>query len=315
MDARRHTPARAFAAWGLGLCLLGLAACDPLAPDSSIAPEARPEQARSEESLALETRFARVQADLLAQGLLRQDGGGPDVPFSRRDVVNNFIRIAFFEEYVQRGGTLVAEETPSQLTRWDFPVRLGIVFGGSIPAEKATRDRAALASYARRLARVTGHPISAGARSNANFTVLVLHEDERRVIGPELQRLVPGIDPTTVRAIEQMPLDTLCVVYAFSRGVGQSYTQAVAVIRGEHPDLLRLSCIHEEVAQGLGLANDSPVARPSIFNDDEEFGLLTSHDEFLLRILYDQRLRVGMTANQARGIVEEIAAELLPDGA
>jgi hypothetical protein len=43
------------------------------------------------------------------------------------------------------------------------------------------------------------------------------------------------------------------------------------VIRAEHPDLLRLSCLHEEIAQGLGLPNDSPRARPSIFNDDEEF--------------------------------------------
>ena len=47
---------------------------------------------------------------------------------------------------------------------------------------------------------------------------------------------------------------------------------AVAIVRGEHPDLMRLSCIHEELAQGLGLANDSPYARPSVFNDDEEFG-------------------------------------------
>ena len=31
----------------------------------------------------------------------------------------------------------------------------------------------------------------------------------------------------------------------------------------DDPDLLRLSCMHEEIAQGLGLANDSPLARPS----------------------------------------------------
>ena len=63
--------------------------------------------------------------------------------------------------------------------------------------------------------------------------------------------------------------------------------------------------------QGLGLANDSPQARPSIFNDDEEFGLLTRHDELLLRILYDSRLSPGMTEEEARPVVEIIAAELL----
>ena len=78
---------------------------------------------------------------------------------------------------------------------------------------------------------------------------------------------------------------------------------------------MRHACIHEEVAQGLGLPNDSPYARPSIFNDDDEFALLTSHDEALLRMLYDPRLKNGMTVDEARPIVrilarEEMGAEL-----
>ncbi len=84
------------------------------------------------------------------------------------------------------------------------------------------------------------------------------------------------------------------------------------MIRAEHPDLLRLSCLHEEIAQGLGLANDSPLARPSIFNDDEEFGLLTTHDEYLLKMLYDPRIRPGMTAEEAIPVARTIANELLP---
>ena len=84
-------------------------------------------------------------------------------------------------------------------------------------------------------------------------------------------------------------------------------------MRAEHPDLLRLSCIHEEVAQGLGLSNDSPQARPSIFNDDEEFALLTSHDELLLKMLFDPRLEPGMSVAAANPIITQIAADLLPD--
>ena len=69
--------------------------------------------------------------------------------------------------------------------------------------------------------------------------------------------------------------------------------------------------VHEELAQAMGLPNDSPQARPSIFNDDDEFGLLTTHDEYLLRMLYDPRLTPGMTAAQAEPIVRQIASELL----
>jgi hypothetical protein len=60
----------------------------------------------------------------------------------------------------------------------------------------------------------------------------------------------------------------------------------------------------------MGLANDSPRARPSIFNDDEEFGFLTRQDEMLLKLLYDPRLHVGMSARDARPIVQQIAYEL-----
>ena len=109
-----------------------------------------------------------------------------------------------------------------------------------------------------------------------------------------------------------LPRSYYCLVVAVSGSHNPNdYTRAVALIRAEHPDLVRLSCIHEELAQGLGLSNDSPSARPSIFNDDDEFALLTSHDELLLKMLYDPRLKQGMTADEARPITGMIARELM----
>ena len=64
--------------------------------------------------------------------------------------------------------------------------------------------------------------------------------------------------------------------------------------------MMQRACIEEELAQGLGLANDSPYARPSIFNDDDEFATLTSMDAVMLQILYNPRLLPGMTLDQAR---------------
>ncbi len=107
-----------------------------------------------------------------------------------------------------------------------------------------------------------------------------------------------------------MPRSDFCLVFASAPLNTGTYTQAVAVIRAEHPDELRLSCVHEEIAQGLGLPNDSPYARPSIFNDDEEFARLTTQDEMMLAILYDARLQPGMNLEQARAAAAIVAAEL-----
>ena len=68
------------------------------------------------------------------------------------------------------------------------------------------------------------------------------------------------------------------------------------------------------MAQALGLLNDGDDIRPSVFNDDEEFALLTRHDELLLRILYDVRLRPGMRPAEASPIVDRIITELRPEG-
>jgi len=275
----------------------------PASPEVTVAP-------RSAESEAVRRHFAALQSELLTQGLLRQDGGGPDTQFSRNDLVENFIRIALYDEYVISGGRLIARQTASKLRKFRDPVRFGVHFGGSISRAQQDMDRASVSSYARRLARATRHPITA-AQTDANFLVLILNEDERRSFGPQLKRLMPEISDRDTASILSMPRSTLCHVFAWDPNDDGVYKRAVAVIRGEHPNLTRLSCIHEELAQGLGLANDSRGARPSIFNDDEEFGLLTSHDELLLRILYDARLTPGITPDGARPVVESIAAELL----
>jgi len=91
-------------------------------------------------------------------------------------------------------------------------------------------------------------------------------------------------------------------------------TQADILIKDELPPRIRKACIVEEIVQSLGLMNDDPQARPSIFNDSQEYLDLTSHDEFLLRILYDSRVRPGMTARQMNPLVRQIIREVRPLG-
>jgi hypothetical protein len=312
-------PFRLILALGLGLFL---AACQPVAegpivvpppavqPGLPVFPGNETVTAPSVASIEARAYYARIERNLRSQGLLRMDGGGRDTPFGVRDLTENFLRIALYDEYVAGPGRFVARTTESRLRRWEQPLRIGIDFGPSVPTAQRATDRSNIAAFGQRLSTLTGLGIRVDP-VRPNFHVLILNEDEREDIGPYVARLVPGIDRSAIDAITQMHPTTYCIVFAFSPGGNPAYTRALAVIRGEHPDLLRLSCIHEEMAQGLGLANDSPSARPSIFNDDEEFALLTRQDQLMLRILYDRRLRPGMTLNEARPVVEAIAAELL----
>lgn len=297
-----------------GAAALLLQACVlQTAPQTAPAPapaEAAP-YVQSAESAAFARYYANVEARLVSDGLLRTDGGQTDAPFTAATLARNFERVALYDEYTLSGGRFIARETPSRLRRWQEPVQLQAHFGRSVSPERKAADQAVLSTYARRLSRATGHPIIT-VPEGGNFHVLYLDRDEQVAAGPLVRSLVPGVGAETIAAIEAMPRATFCAVFAFSQSGGNSvYVSAIAVIRAEHPDLLRRSCVHEEVAQGLGLPNDSAGARPSIFNDDEEFSLLTPHDELLLRILYDPRLSPGMTPDTARPIVGAIAQELV----
>ncbi|MEO0938002.1 MAG: DUF2927 domain-containing protein [Pseudomonadota bacterium] len=302
---------------GLGLAAaLVVAACDMVAPvEPVLTPRARPApqaatpappavRPTSEASARLRAYFTSVQRAQLTQGLLRQDGGGVDTPFSADMLARNFRRIAFFSEYGSSVGV------SGRLRRYEDPVRMQVIHGAAMPpSERAQADRD-VAAYAARLARATGHPISVGR--DPNFLVYFVSEDDRRetILGTAPDLL--GLDERNLRPILDLGEDIYCAVISYRAADNQAaYGASVAVIRSENPDLLRLSCIHEELAQGLGLANDSPNARPSIFNDDDEFALLTRHDELLLQILYDDRLKTGMTLPEAEPVVRILARDVL----
>lgn len=298
-----------------GIAFAMLSGCETVTPPPVARPVAPivapPSVEASDESLAYARYYSGVQQRLLTQGLLRTDGGGPDTPVIARNLVANFERIALYDEYTLSGGRFVAQQTPASLRRWGRPIRMQAHFGASVAADTRDTDRAFLARYADRLAGVTGHNIRA-VGSGGNFHVLYLNRDEQIVAGPLLRQILPSIGEATIREITSLPRFNFCSVYSVSEASNPHvYVAAIALIRTEHPNLLRRSCVHEEIAQGLGLPNDSPTARPSIFNDDEEFALLTTHDEMLLAMLYNPRLTPGMTPDQARPILRELAAGLI----
>lgn len=305
-----HLLIKALAALGL----FAVAGCDRLnSPNTRLADAPAmaapaPVSPPSAESQALRAYYARVQSGLLEQGLLRTDGGTRDAPFTDRILAENFIKIAAFDEYTSTAIGPIQSETPSTIRRWESPVRIGLRFGASVSADMRAADTARVAALVAQLARATRHPIRLD-NANPNFIVEVVNEDERRALGPTIAAALPGLTAPELAGITNMPRSTYCLVYAQSAGNSSTYTRAYAVIRAEHPDLLRLSCLHEEIAQGLGLANDSPRARPSIFNDNEEFALLTPQDALMLRMLYDPRLSTGMTADQARPIAIMLATQ------
>ena len=192
-----------------------LAACQ-ITPASAPAPE--PEPVISAESAVLAAYYLRLQDRLLAQGLIRTDGGGPDTPFTDQMLAQNFVRIALFDEYVAHGGTLRAQTTISRLRRWEQPIRMAVEFGASVPRAQRLKDFAAIENFADRLSALTGVQIRQSGY-NPNYVVLVLNELDRQGYEARLRELVPGIDDGAIRAVIDLPINVPNLERAAQRGL------------------------------------------------------------------------------------------------
>lgn len=315
-DRRQSLAALALAAVALSGCaaLPGLGrpaeSAAVTAPAASIVPRPalRPAAAGMvPQNSELGLYYARIEAERRARGLMRTDDGSRDGPVAPSRLASVWTEVALRDE--PGGGPATG---PAPLRRFVQPVALQLEFGPSVPPALRGADRARVTALAATLTEAARHPVRLlpeGA-GGGNFHVLVLSEDERRAIGPRLAELVPGIDEGAIRLVTDMPRDIFCLALSFARDGGSVLTEAVAIVRAEHPDLTRLACYHEEIAQGLGLSADSPRARPSVFNDDQEFALLTAMDLMLLRLQYDPRLQPGMREVDAGPLVLAIASAL-----
>ncbi len=247
---------------------------------------------------------------LLADGRLRTETAPADAQFTYADLERNFERIALFDEYTISNGQYIQRETPTYIRRWEGPVTVRTVFGPSTSTAQRNRDIRDVTKFTRQLAGLTGLDMGMTQSEDADIHVLFLSKPEQEAFVPELQRLFPNVGPAVIDSFLNSPINVFCAAFAFakpgSRGV---YEKAIILIKGEHNELMRRSCINEEMAQAMGLSNDSRTARPSIFNDDEEFALLTLHDQILLRMLYDPRLRAGMNAAEVRPLLPQIARD------
>ena len=241
---------------------------------------------------------------------MRDERTPSDAPYTNADLARNFERIVFFSEFTLRDGALAPEERETPLTKWRRPIRYEIV--GDAVTE---RDRETYAALARRFTTVTGLDIREAAQGEEdNLLILILSRVARRRAADFLEQAGGGANAGLVYRLRTDDYTIPCAATVGASARDPSIVQGIILIKAETSGLLRRSCAHEEFAQVLGPGNDFSEARPSIFNDDGEFALLTEHDEYILRVLYDDRLQPGMSRDQAMPIARRIIEEIRPEG-
>ncbi|MBN9669030.1 DUF2927 domain-containing protein [Labrenzia aggregata] len=132
--------------------------------------------------------------------------------------------------------------------------------------------------------------------ARANFEVYVV---DRSQYEPVVKKDVYKNDRARV------PGRCLVRVVSGSRGIKRS----AAVIVSDEGEFLFKRCLVEELLQGLGPMNDDSELIHSVFNDSSRHSRFTVFDQLILNMLYDPRIKPGMSMKQTRQVLPLVARD------
>lgn len=126
--------------------------------------------------------------------------------------------------------------------------------------------------------------------AEANFEVYVVDRAQyERVVKTEIYKS------------ERANVPGRCLVRVVSGRDG--IKRSAAVIVSDEGEFLFKRCLVEEVLQGLGPMNDDEDLTHSVFNDSSRHSRFTVFDQLILNMLYDPRIKPGMSLKQTRSVL------------
>jgi hypothetical protein len=207
-------------------------------------------------------------------------------------IIDSFYEIALKSEYSPRS---------SALKKWHSPIYYYIDHRS---ADQELHQRL-VKIHSGHLSSITGVKITETPdRSKANLTIIFSQE---QYFSEELKADF-GLKDQTQRA--RLTKNSVCLAQIKTAKNGEIVKAAIIipVDRARSRGKL-LSCIVEELTQAMGLANDSVAVYPSIFNDKSFNDTLSGLDFLLLTLLYNKKLKAGMSKQQITPILKQAVTE------
>jgi Protein of unknown function (DUF2927) len=209
--------------------------------------------------------------------------------FTNDEIKDGFFKIAFSAE-LQIGSRV------DRIRKFDEPVRIFVINRGT-PDRRA--EVAAITADIRDHVDHLDIAIT-DDRKTANVVVTLVHRrDLKRTI-----RSIFGAGPATRI---QRSLNPQCLS-GFAKDGRYRIQRAEVILPVDAGEFTFHDCAYEELLQSLGPINDDPSVPWTMFNDDVQMGFFDMYDQFLLNLLYDPRVRPGMTREE----VEKLLPKILP---
>ena len=210
--------------------------------------------------------------------------------FTDSEIIEGFLKTAFGAEYHLAGRV-------DRIRKYDMAVR---VFADGNRADRKAQLAKVVADIAQRVQHLDIAMTETGDGANV-LVKLVRDRDLYRTIttfyGSERAREI------------RTSLDPQCLS-GFRKNEKYEIEHSDVILTVDNGDFIFLDCAYEELLQALGPINDTSSVPWTMFNDNVSMGFFDVYDQYILNILYDPRIKAGMTITEVKAVLPEVLGDV-----
>ena len=210
--------------------------------------------------------------------------------FTDGEIAEGFFKTAFGAEYHLAGRV-------DRIRKYDVPVR--VFADGNRPDRKAQLAKV-VADIG---ARVQHLDIAmANDADSANVAVKLVRDRD-------LYRTISSFYGSDRAREIKTSLDPQCLS-GFRKSEKYEIEHSDVILTVDNGDFIFLDCAYEELLQSLGPINDTSSVPWTMFNDNVSMGFFDVYDQYILNILYDPRIKAGMTVTEVKAVLPDVLADV-----
>jgi hypothetical protein len=211
--------------------------------------------------------------------------------FTDGEIADGFFKTAFGAEFQLAGRV-------DRIRKYDTPVRV-FAEGLNRPDRKAQ-----LAKVVADIGQRIQHLDIAMAETSADANVVVELVRDR-----DLFRTITKFYGNARAREIRSSLDPQCLS-GFRKNDRFEIEHSDVFLTVDNGDFVFLDCAYEELLQALGPINDTSSVPWTMFNDNVSMGFFDVYDQYILNLLYDPRIKVGMTIAEVKAVLPDVLADV-----
>jgi Protein of unknown function (DUF2927) len=211
--------------------------------------------------------------------------------FTDSEIIEGFFKTAFGAEYHLAGRV-------DRIRKYDVPVR--VFADGANRADRKAQLAKVVADIALRIQHLDIAMVQAGDEANV---VVNLVRDR------DLSRTITNFYGSERAKEIRASLDPQCLS-GFRKNEKFEIEHSDVILTIDSGDFVFLDCAYEELLQSLGPINDTSSVPWTMFNDNVSMGFFDVYDQYILNLLYDPRIKAGMTVQEVKAVLPEVLTDV-----